>query len=74
MVIFVASESLSMYHLHPMAEQTKLLERAILSSNVQITKRQDQDSMAATNDSIAFSLIMPVAQFHIDTPLSNLTL
>jgi len=43
-----------MYHLHPMAEQTKLLERAMLSSNVQITKRQDQDLMAATNDSIAF--------------------
>ena len=74
MVIFVASESLSMYHLHPMAEQTKLLERAMLSSTVQITKRQDQDLMAATNDSIAFSLIMLVAQFHIDTPLSNLTL
>jgi len=74
MVIFVASEPLLMYHLHPMAEQTKLLERAMLSSTVQITKRQDQDLMAATNDSIAFSLIMLVAQFHIDTPLSNLTL
>jgi hypothetical protein len=74
MVIFVASESLSMYHIHPMTEQTKLLERAMLLSNIQITKTQDQDSMAATNDSIAFLLIMPVAQFHIDTPLSDLTL
>jgi hypothetical protein len=74
MVVFVASELLSMYYLHSMTEQTKLLERARLSSNVQITKTQDQDSMAATNDSIAFSLIMAVAKFHIDTPLSNLTL
>jgi hypothetical protein len=67
-VAFVDFQLFSMCHIQPVTEQTAA-RKSHAFIHIRIIEKADQDSKAATNDSIAFTFIVPVPQFHIDTPL-----